>query len=95
MVSDCHIPRSACVKIKQMTSERVELYRRVPPLGETILATITPFLVDNLVPLEVEMEWAVRRLCSYRSDGPSEMRAEHLWGWLASATREDKPNATN
>ena len=95
MVSDCHIPHYACVKIKQMTSERVELYRRVPPLGETILVTITPFLVDNLVPLEVEMEWAVRRLCSYRSDGPSKMHAEHQWGWLASATREDKPNATN
>ena len=51
---------------------------------------IKPFMVDNLVPEEGESEWAVKRLCSNRYGGPSQMRVEHIKGWLVAARRAEK-----
>ena len=48
---------------------------------------IEPFEVEDLVPEEEEIEWAVKRLRNNRSGGPSRMRAEHIKGWLTAARR--------
>ena len=74
---DC-APPPARVTLEQITAERVALYSYVPPPGENIPISIRPFLVDESVPEEDEIEWAVKRLCNNRSRGPSGMRAEHL-----------------
>ena len=42
------------------------------------------------MPDEGETEWAVKRLLKNRAGGPSQMRAEHLKGWLAAAHRGEK-----
>ena len=51
---------------------------------------IEPFEVEDKVPDEGEIEWAVKRLRNNRSGGPSRMRAEDLKGWLAAARQGEK-----
>ena len=57
------------------------------PPGNTIPVTIEPFVVEDGVPTEAEIERAVKRLRKNRAGGPSRMRAEDLKGWLAAARR--------
>ena len=68
----------------------MELYSYVPPLGTKIPISVQPFAVDDLVPTEEEIEWAVMRLRNHRSGGPSGMRAEHLKRWIAKARKAEK-----
>ena len=65
------------------------MYSRVTPPGDTIPVTIEPFEVEDGVPSEAEVEWAVKRLQNNRAGGPSRMRAEDLKGWLAAARRDE------
>ena len=51
---------------------------------------IEPFKVEDKVPDEGGIEWAVKCLRNNRSGGASGMRAEHLKGWLAAAKRREK-----
>ena len=81
------VPSPAQATLKWVTAERVALYSRVPPLGDSIPITIEPFAVEDRVPEEGEIEWAVKRLQNNRAGGPSRMRAEDLKGWLAAARR--------
>ena len=53
------------------------------------------FEVEDKVPDEGEIEWAVKCLRNNRSGGPSQMRAEHLKGWLAAARRGEKGETTD
>ena len=75
-------------------SERVDLYRYVPPLGANIPISVEPFLVENSVPTEDKIEWEVKRLKNHRSGGPSGMRVEHLKGWLAASRNKEKEEAS-
>ena len=63
---DCG-PPPARVTLARITAERVTLYSSVPPPGENIPVIIQLFLVDDSVPEEGEIEWAVKRLCNNRS----------------------------
>ena len=47
-------------------------------------------MVDDSVPEEGEIEWAVKRLRNNHSGGPSRMRTEHIKGWLTEAQRAEK-----
>ena len=87
-------PPPARDTLKRVTAERATLYSRVPPPGDTIPVTIEPFVVEDGVPTEAEVEWAVKRLRNHRFGGPSRMRAEDLKGWLAAARRGDKERET-
>ena len=68
----------------------VELYSYVPPSGTNIPISVEPFPVDDSVPTEDKIKWAVKRLQNHHSGGPSGMRAEHLKGWLAAARKKEK-----
>ena len=46
--------------------------------------------MDDSVPTEYNIEWAVKRLINHRSGGNSGMRPEHLKGWLAVAKRKER-----
>ena len=87
-------PPPARATLKQVRAERAKLYSRVPPLGNTIPVTIEPFVVEDGVPTEVEVEWAVERLQNNRAGGASRTRAEDLKGWLAAARRGEKERET-
>ena len=87
-------PPPARATLRQVTAERVALYSRIPPPGDNILFTIEPFAVEDGVPMEAEIEWAVKRLRNNRSGGPSRMRAEDLKGWIAAARRGEKERET-
>ena len=65
---DC-TPLPAKVMLERITTERVALYSYVPPPGEKIPVNIQPFLVDDSVTEEREIEWGVKRLCNNRSGG--------------------------
>ena len=69
-------PPPARATLNWVTAERVALYSRIPPPGDNIPVTIEPFVVENGVPTEAEMECAVKRLLNNRAGGPSRMRAE-------------------
>ena len=62
-------PPPAWITLKRITAERVELYSYVPPLGTNISISVQPFPVDDLVPKEDEIEWAVTQLRNHRSGG--------------------------
>ena len=83
-------PPPAQVTLKQVTADRVALYIRIPPPGDNIPVTIEPFAVEDGVPAEEEIEWAVKRLQNNRAGGPSRMRAEDMKGWFAAARRGEK-----
>ena len=50
----------------------------VPHPGDSIPVNIEHFLVEDGVPEEGEVEWAVKRLRNNRAGGTSRMRAEDL-----------------
>ena len=76
--------------LKWITAERVALYSWFPPPGDSIPVYIEPFAVEDGVPDEGEIEWAVKRLRNNRAGGASRMRAEDLKGWFAAAWRREK-----
>ena len=63
------------------------MYSRVPPPGDSIPVEIEPFEVEDGVPDEGEIKWAVKRLRNNRSGGALRMRAEDQKGWIAAAQR--------
>ena len=67
-------PPPARVTIKQMTSERVELYQHVPHPGRYTTLDVTPFPVEDSIPGEAEIVEEVKHLCLKRPGGPSVMR---------------------
>ena len=64
------------------------------PPGDTIPVTIYPFVVEDGIPTEAEIEWAVKRLRNNRARGASRMCAEDLKGWLVAARRGEKERKT-
>ena len=84
------IPPPARVTLEWITEERVALYSHVPPPEDNTPVAIKPFMVDDSVPEEGEIEWAVKRLRNNRSRGPWGMQAEHIKGWLTEARRAEK-----
>ena len=91
-VVDCD-PPPARVTLEWIAAERVDLYSYVPTLGGDIPISVEPLPVDDSVPTEDKIEWAVKILQHHRSGGTSRMRAEHLEGWLAAARKKDKEEA--
>ena len=83
-------PPPAQAMLKRVTAERVALYSRVSPPGDSIPVNIEPFAVEDRVPVEGEIDWAVKRLQNNHAGGPSRMQAEDLKGWLAAAQRGEK-----
>ena len=71
------------------------MYSYVPPPGGNIPVTIQPFMVDDSMPEEGEIEGAVKRLCNNRSGGASRMRAEHVKCWLAAERKAEKDGSTS
>ena len=84
----------AQVTLEQTTAERVDMYNYVPPLGTNIPISMEPLPVDDSVPTEDKIEWAVKRLCNHRSGGRSGMQAEHLKRWLEGARKAAKEKTT-
>ena len=62
-------PPPTWVNLERITTERVDLYSYVPPPGANIPIFVEPFLVDDSVPTEDKIEWAVKRLQNHRSGG--------------------------
>ena len=87
-------PSPARATLKRITAERVTIYSWVPPPGDSIPVDIEPFAVEDGVPEEGEIEWAVKRLQNNCAGGASRMRAEDLKGWLAAAQRGEKKGET-
>ena len=80
-------PPPARATLERITAERVDLYIYVSSPGENIPVTVTTAEVDDSVPMEDEIKYAVKKLMRNRSGGLSGMRAENLKGWLAASNR--------
>ena len=76
--------------LERIMAERFALYSYVPPPGGNIPVNVQPFLVNDLVPEEGEIEWVVKRLRNNRSGGALRMRAKHVKRWLAEARKAEK-----
>ena len=88
------VPSPSRVTLDRITEERVGLYSYVPPLGENIPVSNESLPVDDLLPMEDDIEWAVKQLRNHRYRGPSGMRANHIKGWLAEARKKERYEAT-
>ena len=77
-----HVLPPARITLELITEERVELYCAITSLRDKIFTSMTPAHVDDSVPIEEEVEWAVRRLWMHRSGGLSQMCTKHLQEWL-------------
>ena len=86
-------PPPAWVTLEKITAEQVDLYSYVLPPGENIPVSVEPFPVDESVPTEDNIEWAVTQLHNHRSGGTSGMRAEHLKVWIAAARKKEREEA--
>ena len=73
-----HAPPPDWVALERIKADRVELYSYVSPLGKNIPISVQPLLVDDSVPTEDKIKWAVTRLRNHHSGDLSGMRAEHL-----------------
>ena len=80
-------PPPAQATLERITAERVDLYSYVSSPGVNIPVTIAPAEFDDSVPMEDEIEDAVKNLRRNRSGGLSGMQSEHLKGWLAAYNR--------
>ena len=83
-------PPPARATLKRVTAEWVALYSRVPPTGYSIPVNIEPFAVEDGVPEEGEIEWAVKCQQNNRAGGLSRMQAKDLTGGLVAARRGEK-----
>ena len=54
-------PPTAGVTFERITADRTELYSYDPLTGANILISVEPFPVDESVPTEDKIEWAVKR----------------------------------
>ena len=72
----------------------MDLYIYVPHPGENIPISVELFPVDDSVPTEDDIEWAVKRLHNHCSGGLLGMRDEHLKSFLAEARRMKKEETT-
>ena len=88
---DDRAPLHTKLTIKRIMSERVALYHRVPHPRENILETVAPFMSNDSVLEEEEIEWAIKQICYNRYRRPSGMRAEKIWQCL---TEDMKAEAT-
>ena len=88
-------PPTSRLSLSAMTEEREDLYWHVPPPGEPIPVGDLPFSVDDGIPEDEAITWAVRKIRLNRSCSPSVMQAEHLRQWLIAAMRDDAPDSTN
>ena len=66
-------PPPARVSPATMMAEREDLYRHVPPPEDPIPVEDLPFLVDDDIPEDKEIAWAVRKLFLNRSGSLSGM----------------------
>ena len=79
------VPPPDRLSIKQITVEGVVLYHYLPPLGDNTPIYVKPLPMDYSLPMEDEIEWAVRRLKDNFSVGTSGMSADHIQQWLREA----------
>ena len=50
------------VTLERITVERVNLYCHVPPQGGEIPVSVELFQVEDSIPIEYKIKWAVKRL---------------------------------
>ena len=86
--ADDRAPPPAWVTLKRITAEQVDLYHYIPPLGENISVSVEPFPVEDSVPTEDKIEWAVKRIQNHRSGWNSRMWDKHLKGWIAETRKK-------
>ena len=77
-----HALPPAQITLKRITVDHKKLYCAVPPSGETIPTSVPPSKIEDSVPTEEEVKWAVQRLWGHWLGGPSRMRAENLQEWM-------------
>ena len=65
------------------------MYSYVPTPVTNIPISVKPFPVNDLVPTEDKIEWAVTRLRNHCSRGPSGMRSKHIKRWLVTAQNSE------
>jgi hypothetical protein len=55
---------------------------------------VAPFMVNDTCLIEEEIAVAVWHLRANKAPGPSGMQTNNLKGWLAAATKEERPDRT-
>ena len=77
------------------TTEKVKLYRKVPPPGDPIPINVETKEVEDVCPGNVELRNVVRGLRNGCAGGTTGIRAETIKGWLRGVEREEKEEEGN
>ena len=85
-------PKPCYESMEKQTAERVELYGKVEPPGDSIPINVDPYNVEDEVPKDPEIREAVKkRLKNGRAGGASFIRAENIKEWLRGMEDEEDP----
>ena len=71
--------------MEKQTKERVDLYGKVEPPGDTIPINIEPFEINDAIPTESGNRTVVKGLRNGRAGFVSGIKAEHMKQWLCDA----------
>ena len=70
---------------QQQTAERVELYTKTPSPGLPISINVEPMMVNDILPGDMEICAAAKRLRKGRAGGILGIRAQDINAWLSAA----------
>ena len=77
--------------MEKQTQERIKLYEKVEPPGDTIPINVEPFETPDAASEESDIRAAVKDgLKQGRAGGASLFKAEHIKQWLKDIKEEEK-----
>ena len=81
--------------IVTMSVDQVRPYQHVTTPGQLIPVGVQPLLMEESVPEDGDIAWAVCRIFRNRSGSLSGMRAKNLYQWFITVTQDNTPDASN
>jgi hypothetical protein len=89
-IAEDKAPKPCYESLQKQTQERIDLYARVAPPGQSIPINVEPTPVDDSVPDDAEIRSKVKGMSNGRAGGASKLRAEDLKSWLHGMELEEK-----
>ena len=87
-----HRVPSTSEHLDQISTLQEDLYRQLPPEGESVPILVQWLSIEDGPPEVGEIAATLGKIRSGRAGGTLGMKAEHLKAWLRAATTEKEPD---